>query len=137
MARNNNNTASESTTASVAATKNMHAEGTVVYATIEVRKERGGKAYTYNVAIDFEGVTDQQILLWAARTKIIDLQRAIRACDEQFMADLAKQGTISRMAVDAGTGFVESSKVRERITTQFKGLTPEARAELLAMLQNM
>lgn len=136
MARNNN-TASESTAASVAATKNMHAEGTIVYATIEVRKERGGKAYTYDVAIDFAGVSDTQILLWAARTKIIDLQRAIRACDEPFMANLAKQGLLKRDAVEAGSGFVPTSKMKERITTQFKGLTPEARAELLAMLQNM
>lgn len=135
MARNNNNnnTASEAT----AATKNMHAEGTVVYATIEVRKERGGKAYTFEVAIDFKGVSDQQILLWAARTKIIDLQRAIRACDEPFIANLAKQGVLKRDAVEAGSGFVPTSKMKERITTQFKGLTPEARAELLAMLQSM
>lgn len=136
MARNNN-TASESTASSIASTKNMHAEGTIVYATIEVRKERGGKAYTYNIALDFEGVTDEQILLWAARTKIIDLQRAIRACDEPFMANLAKQGTIERKAVAAGSGFVPTSKMQERITAQFQGLTPEARAELLAMLQNM
>lgn len=137
MARNNTTNASESTAASVAATKNMHAEGTVVYATIEVRKERGGKAYTFNVAIDFKGVTDQQILLWAARTKIIDLQRAIRACDEPFIANLAKQGTLKRDAVDAGSGFVPASKTKERITSQFQSLTPEARAELLAMLQSM
>lgn len=135
MARNNN-PASESTT-SVASTKNMHAEGTIVYATIEVRKERGGKAYTFDVAIDFKGVSDQQILLWAARTKIIDLQRAIRACDEPFMANLAKQGLLKRDAVEAGSGFVPTSKMKERITSQFKGLTPEARAELLAMLQSM
>ena len=137
MARNNTTNASETTAASVAATKNMHTEGTVVYATIVVKKTRDSKAYTFNVAIDFKGVTDQQILLWAARTKIIDLQRAIRACDEPFIENLAKQGTLKRDAVDAGSGFVPASKMKERITNQFKGLTPEARAELLAMLQNM
>lgn len=135
MARQNNTNAS--TSAAVETTKNVRVEGTHVISTIEVRKSRDSKAHTFVVDLDFDGISEKQLLLWAARTKIIDLQRAIRTCDEQFIADLAKQGTIRRMAVDAGTGFVESSKVRERITTQFKGLTPEARAELLEMLQNM
>lgn len=136
MARQNTTT-NASTSAAVESTKNVRVDGTHVISTIEVRKSRDSKAHTFVVDLDFDGITETQLLLWAARTKIIDLQRAIRACDEQFIADLAKQGTIRRMAVDAGTGFVESSKVRERITTQFKGLTPEARAELLEMLQNM
>ena len=136
MARQNNTT-NASTSASVETTKNVRVEGTHVISTIEVRKSRDGKAYTFQVDLDFDGITETQLLLWAARTKIIDLQRAIRACDEPFIENLSKQGTIERKAVAAGSGFVPAAKMQERIASQFQGLTPEARAELLAMLQNM
>lgn len=138
MARQNNTTnVSETTAASVAATKNMHVDGTVVYATIVVKKTRDSKAYTFDVAIDFKGVSDQQILLWAARTKIIDLQRAIRACDEPFIANLAKQGTLKRDAVNAGSGFTDPEKAQQQIINRAAVMTPEERAALIKRLSAM
>lgn len=136
MARQNNTT-NASTATSVETTKNVRVDGAHVISTIEVRKNRESKAYTFTVDLDFEGVSDTQILLWAARTKVIDLQRAIRACDESFIANLAKQGTIRRRAVDAGSGFVDPAKAQQQIIDRVAGMTPEARAELLKTLQSI
>lgn len=136
MARSNNTTTA-STASSVETTKNVRVDGTHVISTIEVRKTRDGKAYTFTVDLDFEGVSDTQVLLWAARTKIIDLQRAIRACDESFIANLAKQGTIRRRAVDAGSGFVDPAKAQQQIINRAASMTPEERAALIKLLSGM
>ena len=136
MARSNNTTTA-STASAIETTKNVRVEGTHVISTIEVRKTRDGKAYTFTVDLDFEGVSDTQVLLWAARTKIIDLQRAIRACDEAFIANLARQGTIRRRAVDAGSGFVDPAKAQQQIINRAASMTPEERAALIKLLSGM
>lgn len=143
MARKINNTntqATENTQAQqingeVDSTRALHVEGQTVIADLTVRKSRDGEPVNLQARIDFTGCTATQILLWAARTKIIDLQRALRLCDLQFLKDLAKRGPIIRKATEAGTSFVDPAKQQQQILSKVQNMTPEERAALIKLLQ--
>ena len=87
-----NNTASKSAEFEAAeSTRALRVDGKVVIADLTVRKSRDGEPVNLTAHIDFTGVSATQILLWAARTKIIDLQRALRLCDLTFLKELSKR----------------------------------------------
>lgn len=123
------------TTNETASTKSLRVNGQVVFAEITVRKTKGGEPVDLKAEIDFEGCSAEQVLLWAARTKIIDLQRALRLCDLDFIKDLAKRGPIRRKATVAGTGFADPAKQQQQIADKFSAMSPEEKAQLLALLQ--
>lgn len=137
MARNSsNNTVSKSAELeSAESTRALRVEGQVVIADLIVRKSRDGEPVNLTAHIDFTGVSATQILLWAARTKIIDLQRALRLCDLQFLKDLAKRGPILRKATEAGTSFVDPARAQQQILSKVQNMTPEERADLIKLLQ--
>lgn len=137
MARNSsNNTVSKSAELeSAESTRALRVEGQVVIADLTVRKSRDGEPVNLVAHIDFTGVSATQILLWAARTKIIDLQRALRLCDLQFLKDLAKRGPILRKATEAGTSFVDPARAQQQILSKVQNMTPEERAALIKLLQ--
>lgn len=138
MARNTNNTRNISKSADLEtaeSTRAMHVEGQVVIADLIVRKSRDGEPVNLTAHIDFAGVSPTQILLWAARTKIIDLQRALRLCDLQFLKDLAKRGPIMRKATEAGTSFVDPARAQQQILSKVQNMTAEERAALIKLLQ--
>lgn len=137
MARNSsNNTVSKSAELeSAESTRALRVEGQVVIADLTVRKSRDGESVNLTAHIDFTGVSATQILLWAARTKIIDLQRALRLCDLQFLKDLAKRGPILRKATEAGTSFVDPARAQQQILSKVQNMTPEERAALIKLLQ--
>lgn len=137
MARNSsNNTVSKSAELeSAESTRALRVDGQVVIADLTVRKSRDGEPVNLTAHIDFTGVSATQILLWAARTKIIDLQRALRLCDLQFLKDLAKRGPILRKATEAGTSFVDPARAQQQILSKVQNMTPEERAALIKLLQ--
>lgn len=119
-----------------ASTRALRIDGQTVIAELTVRKSKDGEPVDLTAEIDFTGVPASQILLWAARTKIIDLQRALRLCDLAFIKDLAKRGPIRRRATEAGTGFVDPARAQQQIADKFSAMTPEEKAALLKLLQN-
>lgn len=111
--------------------------GDVVTRTLLVKspKSWGAAEVQLEVAIDFSGVTHQQLLEWASRTKAIDLQRALRACDLNFVRDLASRGTLRRKAIECGTGFSDPKKTEAQIRSAAELLTAEQKAALIKALQ--
>lgn len=140
MARKNITTTTEqaitnTNSETLASTRALRIDGTTVIADLDVRKSRDGEAVKFVAHIDFAGIPADQIMLWAARTKIIDLQRALRLCDLTFLRDLAKRGPIIRKATEAGTSFVDPEKTKQRIMSQVSNMTPEEKATLVKLLQ--
>ena len=136
--RNTNATINENITTTAtdeASTRALKIDGQAVIAEITVRKNKDAKPVNLTARIDFSGISESQILLWAARTKIIDLQRALRLCDQTFIEDLARRGPIERRATEAGTGFVDPARAKQQILDRAAGMTPEERAELIRALQ--
>ena len=131
-----NNTASKSAEFEAAeSTRALRVDGKVVIADLTVRKSRDGEPVNLTAHIDFTGVSATQILLWAARTKIFDLLRALRLCDLTFLKELSKRGPIIRRATEAGTSFVDSHRIRQQILDKALNMTPEERATLIELLQ--
>lgn len=93
------------------------------------------------IHLDFSGVSDTERLLWAARTKMIDIQRAIYRCgkdDKQFLDDLVKQGKpVCRHASEAGNPFDDATKKQQHVMTTAKDMSAEERAALIKLLQQM
>ncbi|MDO4839134.1 MAG: hypothetical protein Q3990_00460 [Desulfovibrionaceae bacterium] len=93
------------------------------------------------ISLDFSDVSDTQMLLWAARTKMIDLQNVLYRCDEhdkQFLADLVKQGKpVCRHASEAGNPFDDVAKKQQHVMTTAKDMSAEERAALIKLLQEM
>lgn len=139
MARSRSTTATApaapASTASAADTKSLKVVGTTVRASVTVRKDAAANAHEIQVELDFSGVSTEQLLVWAARTRIIDLQRALRSCDEEFLASLEKD-VLRRHASAAGQGFADPGKVRTSIASAFAGLSAEDKAALLELLKS-
>ena len=133
---NNTNTATNiNASPDVESTRALRVEGNTVFADITVRKERGSEPINLKAEISFEGVSQTQLLIWAARTKIIDLQRALRLCDTDFIKDIAKRGPIRRNATEAGTGFADPAKQQQRILSAVQNMSDEEKAALLQLLK--
>lgn len=130
-----------STAATSAATNNegtrsIRIDGNIANVQLTVRRSKDAAPIDLEAAIDFTGCTTAQILTWATRTKIIDLQRALRLCDESFLRDLAKRGPIRRLATEAGTGFVDPAKAMSQMANRISQMSPEDKAALLELLKN-
>lgn len=141
MARKIANTHAQSTTETVTATATqpVRVDGYVVTRTLEVANPKvwGDEKVSLTVAIDFTGVDMKQILEWASRTKAIDLQRALRACELGYVRRLASNGVFKRRAVECGTGFADPAKAAAAVKAAVGAMTPEQRAELIKQLTAM
>lgn len=141
MARKIATTNAQSTTNTTATTsaQPVRVDGYLVTRTLEVANPKvwGDRKVSLRVAIDFEGCDIKQILEWASRTKAIDLQRALRACDINYVANLAAQGVFKRRASECGIGFTDPAKAAEAVKAAVGAMTPEQRAELLRQLAEM
>lgn len=138
MARNTSTTTKTASTTTATAnegTRSIRIEGNVAHVQLTVRKSKDSAPIDLEAAIDFTGCTTAQILTWATRTKIIDLQRALRLCDESFLRDLAKRGPIRRLATEAGTGFVDPAKAMSQMANRISQMSAEDKAALLALLK--
>lgn len=135
------NTETQSTTETTAtsAIQPVRVEGYVVTRTLEVANPKvwGDEKVSLTVAIDFEGCDIKQILEWASRTKAIDLQRALRACELGYVKRLAAAGVFKRRAVECGTGFADPAKAAAAVKAAVGAMTPEQRAELIKQLTAM
>ena len=134
----NTETQSTSTTATTPA-QPVRVDGYVVTRTLEVANPKGwgDEKVSLTVAIDFEGCDLKQILEWASRTKAIDLQRALRACELGYVRRLAASGVFKRKAVECGTGFADPAKAAAAVKAAVGAMTPEQRAELIKQLTAM
>lgn len=106
----------------------------VVVAHLSVRKKEGAQPVNLIARISFSGVSARQTRIWAARMKVIDLQRALRLCDQAFLEDLARKGPICRHATSAGSLFTDPAKTQQKVLSTFNSMSPEERAALLAAL---
>ena len=135
------NTETQPTTETVttSATQPVRVEGYLVTRTLEVANPKvwGDEKVSLTVAIDFEGCDLKQILEWASRTKAIDLQRALRACELGYVKRLAASGVFKRRAVECGTGFADPAKAAAAVKAAVGAMTPEQRAELIKQLSAM
>lgn len=86
--------------------------------------------------LDFTGVPDSQVLLWAARDKMEHLHIALSNCDKALLKDLAKLG-VCRHASSAGAPFGDSVKNQNRAMVVAQGMSAEERADLIKRLQEM
>ena len=93
------------------------------------------------IRLDFSGVSDTEKFLWAARTKMIDIQRAIYRSgedDKQFLDDLVAQGKpVCLHASEAGIAFDDASKKQQHVMATAKDMSAEERAALIKLLQEM
>ena len=135
------NTETQPTTETVttSAAQPVRVEGYLVTRTLEVANPKvwGDEKVSLTVAIDFTGVDIKQILEWASRTKAIDLQRALRACELGYVKRLAASGVFKRRAVECGTGFADPAKAAAAVKAAVGAMTPEQRAELIKQLSAM
>ena len=134
-----NTQASTETTTSTAPTQPVRVDGYLVTRTLDVANPKvwGDEKVSLTVAIDFEGCELTQILEWASRTKAIDLQRALRACELGYVKRLAQSGVFKRRAVECGTGFADPAKAAAAVKAAVGAMTPEQRAELIKQLSAM
>lgn len=94
------------------------------------------KPLNFQMRVDFTGVHESQLLLWAAYTKMMELHVALSYCDNNMLKDLAKIG-VCRHASSASTPFDESSKKQNRAMAVVQDMSAEERAELIRQLQEM
>lgn len=127
---------STTSTADEAGTKSLKVSGNIVTASLVVRRNKDAAPVELTAELDFTGISSDQILVWAARTKIIDLQRALRLCDEAFLRKLAANGPIHRKASIAGTGFVDPAKAMQSLADRISAMSDDERAALMALLKN-
>ena len=134
-----NTTTAQSTANTTTATQPVRVDGYIVERTLEVANPKvwGDRKVSLRVAIDFTGVDMKQLLEWASRTKAIDLQRALRACDINYVARLAQNGVFKRRASECGIGFTDPAKTAAAVKAAVGAMTPEQRAELLRQLAEM
>lgn len=118
-------------------TRSMSVRGDIVTVRLGVKRTEGAeRSYNITAELDFSDIPTAQILVWAARTKVIDLQRALRLCTDAQLADLEKN-TICRKATAAGASFGNTEKTKNLILAHAAALSAEDRAALLAALNNM
>lgn len=134
-----NTTTAQSTATATTPAQPVRVDGYVVTRTLEVANPKvwGDEKVSLTVAIDFEGCDIKQILEWASRTKAIDLQRALRACELGYVKRLAASGVFKRRAVECGTGFADPAKAAAAVKAAVGAMTPEQRAELIKQLSAM
>lgn len=134
-----NTTTAQSTANTTTPAQPVRVDGYVVTRTLEVANPKvwGDEKVSLTVAIDFEGCDIKQILEWASRTKAIDLQRALRACELGYVKRLAASGVFKRKAVECGTGFADPAKAAAAVKAAVGAMTPEQRAELIKQLTAM
>lgn len=137
MAKTRNANTTTSNTNSDMDTRSMTVRGDVVTVRLSVKRTEGAeRAYNLTAELDFSGIPTAQILVWAARTKVIDLQRALRLCTDAQLGDLEKE-VIRRKATAAGASFGNTEKTKSLIVAHAAALSPEDRAELVAALNAM
>lgn len=118
-------------------TRSMSVRGDVVSVRLSVKRTEGAeRAYNITAELDFSGIPTAQILVWAARTKVIDLQRALRLCTDAQLTDLERE-VIRRKATAAGASFGNTEKTKNLILAHAAALSAEDRAALMAALNNM
>lgn len=135
--KNRNTGNNTNTTNSDMDTRSMSVRGDIVTVRLGVKRTEGAeRSYNITAELDFSGIPTAQILVWAARTKVIDLQRALRLCTDQQLADLEKD-VVRRKATAAGASFGSTEKTKNLILAHAAALSAEDRAALMAALSNM
>lgn len=114
----------------------VRVDGMTVIADIRIRKSPNRKPVDLTVSLDFSGTTATQILLWAARTKLNEIQRELRSYDLDFLRDLAKRGILRRKACESKTGFDATKKAKQPEPSHFLSLSPEDQQALIHLLKN-
>lgn len=93
---------------------------------IRVTSNGWNRIYELEVEIDFTNCTQEQLVEWASRERVIALQRTLRTRGEDYVASL--QGKLNVKAAEIGA---EKAPVEVLI----QRLSEEEKQRLLALLQ--
>lgn len=113
--------------------KDLTVKGMKVTTIIKVRRNANAPEHRLQIELDFSKTSEEIILKWAARTRIIDMQRSLRRCTEEFLRSLHGK-IITRDAMNAGLGFDDPDKAFQKTINNINNLTSEQRAMLLEQL---
>ena len=103
-----------------------------------VRSERGSNQHEVAIVFDMAGVTEDDLVEAALRTKVIDVQAALRRLSPAELAKVIKEhnGKISRTFKEPGKGIESAEKNMEKMKAMFGGLPKEMQAEFLKSLKS-
>ena len=84
------------------------------------------------------GVTEADLVEAALRSKVIDVQAALRRLSPSELAGIVKEykGTIKRTFREPGRGIESAEKNMEKMKAIFGGLPKEMQAEFLKSLKS-
>jgi hypothetical protein len=102
------------------------ADNTVKCTNRETKATSEGRAYTFDIVLDFAGISEATVRNWAAATAIIRVQNKLRDKGEEFLKACEK----------AGSYTVKLTAMREMdVESAVRAMTPERKKALLAQLQ--
>jgi hypothetical protein len=98
----------------------------------ETKADIGGIARTFDMILDFSGISDARKLELAAATAVIRVQGNMRKREdaEAYLRECEEKGTVTIMLANMAGEMSE-----EKIKGAVKAMSPEAKKALLAQLQ--
>ena len=102
-----------------------------------VRSDRGANQHEITIVFDMTDVTEADIVESALRSKVIDVQAALRRLTPSELAAVVKEnnGKISRMFTEPGKGIESAEKNMEKMLAMFKTLPPEMQKTAVAQFK--
>lgn len=115
-------------------------EGMVVTTKFTCTPAQGQEGRSFIVKLDYSDYSQDQILQWAQRNRIIDIQNQLRQAYKdggyETFVELSKS-VIVRQAGDAGKSFVAVDKSLKTMEARLLAMTPEQREAELQKLMAM
>ena len=110
-----------------------------------VRSERGSAQHEITITFNMDGAKEEDIIEAALRSKVIDVQAALRRLSPKELADVVKDapknasGTaiIHRTFKEPGKGIESMEKKTADALDMFKGMNAEQKKAFLAALKNV
>jgi hypothetical protein len=98
----------------------------------ETKADIGGTARTFDMVLDFSGISDARKLEWAAATAVIRVQNNMRKREdaEAYLAECEKKGSVAIMLANMAGEMSE-----EKIKGAVKAMSAEAKKALLEQLR--
>jgi len=96
-----------------------------------VRSDRGSSQHEITIVFDMADVTEDDLVEAALRTKVIDVQAALRRLSPAELAKVIKEnnGKIGRTFKEPGKGIESAEKNMEKMKAMYAALPPEMQKE--------
>lgn len=103
---------------------------------ISLKRDRNSHEFSFTTTINFNDCSDEQILEWASKNLIIDIQTKLRKCSDSFLNKLESTGLIiNANAIEITDPEVERQRQRATAEKYISSMSSADAAELLAALQ--